>query len=374
MISESSLFRKIKEVNKLLEEFDIQIKNGHLQGEELQIRYFFFQLYWYLTSYEEHQAKTMSIQNQRTIIALEKALAFSFNEHSSLKISLWLTIAKKRINVPKKNYRQLQNKMVDFQEDPLFKQIRQFVFRFFSRYPFELDEGEAWLHFVFLTSMSVLSQADFSEYALIRRRRSVTSLADTFVLENVVIYYRPQKFEPNLEKTILYYFSQIHGKLYFLKGELELFDRENIWQKEQSLSSHRLADFSRKLLDKGLECFDESYVAGNSLHELSLIKYLSVLAIIDFKLMGEIRVAIDLDMDPLYEEVLTQVLLLSLKSLNGTSIESYNPQKSYGLIVTNHKQRTIYQGNPEIYVLSELGSAYDIQQLKVKIRSLHRNE
>ena len=40
LLSESTLFRKIKELNKLLLEFDIQIKNNKLIGEESQIRYF----------------------------------------------------------------------------------------------------------------------------------------------------------------------------------------------------------------------------------------------------------------------------------------------------------------------------------------------
>ena len=73
------------------------------------------------------------------------------------------------------------------------------------------------IHFVFLITMSVLPESAFDEYSLIRGRRSAVSLADTFILENVVLYYRPHKFEPTLEKTMAYYFSQIHGKLYFLK-------------------------------------------------------------------------------------------------------------------------------------------------------------
>ena len=56
MISESSLFRKIKELNQLLAAFDLQIKMDNW-GEELQIRYFYFQLYWYITPYETHQKK-----------------------------------------------------------------------------------------------------------------------------------------------------------------------------------------------------------------------------------------------------------------------------------------------------------------------------
>lgn len=80
--------------------------------------------------------------------------------------------------------------MSDFKEDPLFKQVRQLFFRFSSRYSLELDEGESMIHFVFLITMSVLPESAFDEYSLIRGRRSAVSLADTFILENVVLYYR----------------------------------------------------------------------------------------------------------------------------------------------------------------------------------------
>ncbi|MBO0423922.1 helix-turn-helix domain-containing protein [Enterococcus plantarum] len=371
MISESSLFRKIKELNLIVKEFDLKIRNGQLKGEELQIRYFYFQIYWFLTPYDVHQEKTLTIQNARIIEALEKALSLSFEEQGKLKISLWLTISKKRIAVQPKEYKGLSSKSQGYEQDPFFKTLRSFVLRFFSRYPLEIDEEESLLHYIFLMSMSVLAESDFAEYSLIRGRRTPTSLADTFVLEHVILYYRPKKFFPDLEKKIFYYFSQIHSRLYFFKGELELFDRENIWQKEQSLSSHQLADFSRVLLDKSLECFDRHYEKGNSLHEWSLVKYLSVLAIIDFDIVGETRIGIDLKMDHLYKEVMTQVLVLSLKNLNGLTIETYNAQKSYDLMITNVMKPNVYRSVKEVYVLSELGSTYDINQIRKKIRALH---
>ena len=43
------------------------------------------------------------------------------------------------------------------------------------------------IHFVFLITMSVLPESAFDEYSLIRGRRSAVSLADTFILENVLI-------------------------------------------------------------------------------------------------------------------------------------------------------------------------------------------
>ena len=54
--------------------------------------------------------------------------------------------------------------------------------------------------------------------------------------------------------------------------------------------------------------------------------------------------------------------------MNGTLVERYQPEQTYDLIVTNYQQ-TSYQGTPEVYVLSELSSTYDVQQLK-EIRTL----
>lgn len=62
--SESSIFRKIKELNQLLAEFGIQIKNGQWQGEELQVRYFYYQLYQF---FPENQKPALFNQKSETI-------------------------------------------------------------------------------------------------------------------------------------------------------------------------------------------------------------------------------------------------------------------------------------------------------------------
>ena len=59
--------------------------------------------------------------------------------------------------------------------------------------------------------------------------------------------------------------------------------------------------------------------------------------------------------------------------MNGTLVERYQPEQTYDLIVTNYQQ-TSYQGTPEVYVLSELSSTYDVQQLKRKYVPCGRNK
>ncbi|MCB5956045.1 helix-turn-helix domain-containing protein [Enterococcus sp. CWB-B31] len=372
MISESSLFRKIRELNVVLKEFDIQIKNGHLKGEELQIRYFYFQIYWFLTPYEKHLKATINAQNERMIDSLEKGLTITLDQDSRLKLSLWLTISKRRLTVPGKIYRLLKEKSSSYETDPMFQQLRSFILRYFSRYPLEIDNEESMLHFIFLTSMFVLSEEDIERYGQIRGRRTPTSLADTFMLEHAVLYYRPQKFFPTLERKIFYYFSQIHSRLYFFKGELEIFDKDNIWEKEEKLSGHHLMNFSKILLSESLDVLGLAYEENNSLYEWSLVKYVSLLAIIDFEMMNELQIGIDLKMDPLYRDAMTQVLILSLKNVSGVRIEEYRIKKNYDLIITNRMGREAYSSGQHLYVLSELGSAYDIEKIKKKIRQLYQ--
>ena len=66
--------------------------------------------------------------------------------------------------------------------------------------------------------MSVLPESAFDEYSLIRGRRSAVSLADTFILENVVLYYLPINLNLLLRN---------HGLLFFTNSWKTVFLKEN---------------------------------------------------------------------------------------------------------------------------------------------------
>lgn len=51
-ISEASIFRRFKAINQVLTEFDIQIKNKKIIGDENQIRFFFFYFFWHSQTLE----------------------------------------------------------------------------------------------------------------------------------------------------------------------------------------------------------------------------------------------------------------------------------------------------------------------------------
>ncbi len=55
-MSEASLFRHLKNLNLLLKEFSVQIKNGTIVGSETQIRYLHYNLIINAYSYDELQS------------------------------------------------------------------------------------------------------------------------------------------------------------------------------------------------------------------------------------------------------------------------------------------------------------------------------
>lgn len=369
-ISESSLFRKIKEVNDLLKEFNLQIKNGSLQGEELQIRYFYFQLYWSLTPYRSFQANLLSDQNLRLINGVEKELEIKINEFSRIRLSLWLTISKKRATLTDKKYQGIKGKMKDYQKDSLYLKVRRLVLLYFSRYSIEVGEEESMLHYVFLTSMSILSEKDFSTYDLFRSKRTPTAVVDTLLRETVLLHYRPRKPSIALERQMSYYLSQINSRLYFFEGDIEVYDQAHFIARENKFLGSNLAKLSQELLRTALAYFHQPSVEKDTLQKVTLLEYGNVLGIMDLKISKELTIGIDLRLTEVYSDILSQLLMLNLKNLVGVTVENYRGNRDYDLVITNTLPLAGYSGLTETYVISEFASAYDIKKIKERISEL----
>ncbi|MDP1142302.1 helix-turn-helix domain-containing protein, partial [Klebsiella pneumoniae] len=96
LLSESTLFRKIKELNKLLLEFDIQIKNNKLIGEESQIRYFYYLLFDSLHPKFRPDLLQVTKFQVEFVRQLEETLKVNFSESSKDKLYRWLAITERR--------------------------------------------------------------------------------------------------------------------------------------------------------------------------------------------------------------------------------------------------------------------------------------
>ncbi len=359
-VSESSLFRKIKELNGLLKEFGLEIWQGKITGEEPQIRYFYFELFWHVSALRN---QPMAIDD-KFIGLIARGLQFTFSEEAQQRLSLWLYIMKARLKTGGQSYQELRHKMAPYLKDSLYQQLRELVFRSFGHFAFEVREEEAMLHFVFLLSFSIFSEQDFRTYMLQRSRFTPTALTDTLILEHILHLYRPKPVPREIEAACYFHLSQIHSRIYFFQGDIEVFDRHNIWQLEAKLSSRNIQQVSDKLLHAATTDMQIKENPQNSLLAMTKVKYLSVIAIIDYQINRAFRVGIALKMDELFKEAVYYMWLLYLKNVNGVVVETYAADKTYDLILTNHPLQT----DTPTYRISELGTNYDIEQIKKIVR------
>ena len=77
-MSEASLYRAVKQLNKILKEFELSIHNGRVQGSELQIRFFYYTLFQ-LTNYFPPK---MSFDIDKFIDELQESLHFYFHSEA----------------------------------------------------------------------------------------------------------------------------------------------------------------------------------------------------------------------------------------------------------------------------------------------------
>ncbi|AEB30179.1 hypothetical protein CAR_c15200 [Carnobacterium sp. 17-4] len=372
MISDSSLFRKIKELNSYLKEFGIKIRNGQLHGEELQIRYFYFQFYSYIENKESLVVSHNDKQITQLVQAMESSLQVTIEPENKQRLDIWMLISKTRVTSKEKKYTDLREHMQPYLEDTLYQKIRIMVLRYFSRYSIEVDEEEAMLHFAFLLAFPILNEHDFHEYTLERDRRAPIATMDAYIVETIIIQYKFRRLPYMLERDMHYHLSHVHTKLYFFQGEMEIYDYEEMLAKEKQFTGRDLVSFAETLIGISTNKFGIKEVEDNSLLKIGLLKYISLLAIVTLKMTTILQVGIDLKMEAIFTDTLNQLLILNMRHINGIHIETCQLGKGYDLILTNEQPiNKNHYGKSRVYVLSEIMSSFDMKNIQTVIQEIN---
>lgn len=96
-ISSATYYRKIVELNDLLNEFNLRIKRGKLVGEEKQIRFFFFNFFWFIFEEKTDLEKELAKQYLGLIEILQEIPRITFDHTEILQIKLWMKISFRRM-------------------------------------------------------------------------------------------------------------------------------------------------------------------------------------------------------------------------------------------------------------------------------------
>lgn len=370
--SESSIFRKFRELNDVLAEFHIRIKNGRLQGEELQIRYFYFQMYTYFPVEMRPSFLIESDQNQLFLRALERALETKFSTGAKSEIACWLGISLKRMAAKKKQQQHLKPNYRLFQNDVLYQRIEPLIRLNNSRSSFELNQYEPMMFYSFLVSFAILNEETFYRYELQRSKKLLPALLDMYIREMILVHYRPERLSIQQEKAVGYELSQINNRIYFFQGYLPRYEPDRLL----ALQKENLGVERSLLLDElqktALHFLGPLKKRDPLVTQALMIDYASVLSMIDFYIAKEVIVGVDLEELPVYRVSYYQKLFSELRPIAGIRVEQVRKETAYDLIITTRVKKKY--SHLRIYCLSEFESSYDMLQIKQLIEQLKKEK
>lgn len=361
-ISESSVFRKIKELNQLLQEFSLQIKNGQLYGEELQVRYFYYVLFQFISESQRPLFLQQTPDKAPLILGLERALETTFSQESASKIACWLGITRKRLLSEKTTFATLKEKKILYQKDRLYQALDPVISLYLSRTAAEISGYEPLMFYSFFVSFAVLSEEHFYQYDLTRSKKLPTAVLDTYIRETMLWHYRPRKLKIKEEKAVGYQLAQIDNEFYFFRGVMMIYEPEHLLQQQKKMLGRSLSQLLERLKETTLTQLPAKQGEEAALSYL-MIQYANILMMIDFYIAKSVTIGIDIETLPIYRVAFQQFLLRELKGINGIEIENRRPGKKYDLVITFNQE----DPHQNYYYLSEFASSYDIARLKQKI-------
>jgi hypothetical protein len=222
-ISESVVYRRIGQLNNFLKEFDVQIKNGHLYGDELKVCYFLY--HFFLNSIPlnliEDRVEDTSVNTM--ISFLEIKLHQKFSIMNRFKLHLWSNIIKRRsiYSSPVSEFPPDFLKL--FNKDPLYKITRQAYFQMISHTATGGNEFKAFYIYIFLSSMFILPPS--SLYATNDSEEWPTQIPKVIEMNNIALGMVREHFHINMEimnpdtiREWRYIVTQVHSQLYFFKN------------------------------------------------------------------------------------------------------------------------------------------------------------
>ncbi len=358
--SEATIFRKLRDLNQSLQAFDIGIRNGQLVGDELQIRYFYYQLFLLVDSgFSSHDVAVTNLMTQ-----LQLEFQQSFSRLALKRLSCWLFVTRHRLQVANPDNARLAQIQDKFEADQLYYLIQGVISAYLKQTVTYVGKHEGAMFYCFLISFDILGEANFARYDLTRRKKISTAMLDTYSREMIVMHYGYQKLSISDEKRLIYHLSQIHAQALYFQGQLATYAADRLLPYYQQHLTPEIAQLITNLIATAQEQLGLASTHGDFLW----LNYASILITLDLSLHQTIAVGLDLANLSVLGHSLYYFLLSELSSLTQVHFETYRQDHYYDLILTTAEHPISVKTN--YYYLSEFLSAYDIAQIKSKIKAI----
>lgn len=367
-LNHSAYFRRIKRLNGLLGEFDIQIKNGRLVGNELNIRYFYTRLGVIFNQHELADEHNPSFW--QAVTDLEAHLTITFNPADRFVI-YWLSL----VTQYRRRFMQAPNlvgleKLVDF-VTPI-RAFDNFLKHYRFNYSTVVDVKEAVIDFTMLWVSDIFTSKNdnFDHFYNDPYLQSSALFQSYNFFTNEIDRLFP-KIDPNVQRDISHQIWLIITKLSFTKGFLYTMTAFEIGHYHFTLGPNA-PTWPQEQVDHFIRALDRHHGLTLAVtdYQFLRINLLSIIANAQTALTGHLTIGVWTNMHlPLARRFYSHILQ-ELTYFNNVSIVPFVANQQYDYIITN-VHAPIPTKITNQYILG-LGTAADYAHIQVALLQIYQ--
>lgn len=127
-----------------------------MRGSELQIRYFYYQLYWQTLPVSACSRDRIYQEQVRNLPIFARFYQSHFNPRQAHQLALWLMIVHKRMRLKDLDFQSCYQLMKPYQQHKFYLQLRQLLLTVHQNLSFSFQEGDIQAVFAFVASQGIL--------------------------------------------------------------------------------------------------------------------------------------------------------------------------------------------------------------------------
>ncbi|ONN41812.1 helix-turn-helix domain-containing protein [Enterococcus mundtii] len=373
LISRADLYRRIKRINEVLQQFDIQVKDNQLKGKELQLRYF-EQIFYQNIFPEQFLVYRSQEHNQfeRLFKRLESYYRADLDSMQKARLTLWFTNLLKN-RKKEREIGEIPSFIVSYLNNNYFyTEFTEIIVKFFKLFNIELKEIDKISTYLFNLTFFTMPFAsektkEIVRYAMERDDIVGQSIKKMDSASGNRLIQSEEETTPTNIIFYLYYVFNCHHRALFFKGYLfhvdsTLLDYYQHYNYKEVVIRQWVASLCTS------EDFEKTYLKDNQ--EFVFHKYMLYIYHEHSLIDSPMRVGVLLFTDPLMELMVIERMQLDLSREHDVRVERYQENHVYDLVVVNVPGLLESDNFEEEFVISSMGTPFDRQKISKKLFKL----
>lgn len=369
-ISTTTYYSEIREINSLLAEFGLKIKNNQIQGAELQIRHFFTAMFFQTLNLEKLNKLNDSLFSRTFVKELTSSFHLELDNAFTHVLSAYIYVTKKRYEQKRSEHIQLTEMMANPYDVPsqvrFLKLLGQsatiqlldaVIRRNFSESKWLTREEQLLLVLFFMGHYSSVSNI-----VMFQNLRILEAQSDFCAHKIVDQFFSACNGEEVPNEQVVYSVTKAVWRHLLLRGTIEM-DEEIIFNRYlgELENNHQLEEFQQVITDLFQQYPGFSYGGNEDKHLIADLG--RAFNFVQKHNEKPYRIGIYYTGNHLLARDMVSYYLHGLNKLTGVSVVPWNEQECFDLIISNYDSREFLEQAEDIYLINISNPETDVQQI-----------